>query len=282
MMLIIQIAAVLIIAYSVLGWSLFFLQPSFLYRPVRGVIYTPEEIDLEYENITFETPDGVRLNGWFIPSPNAKYTILFCHGNGGNIMHRLDSINIFYELGLNCFIFDYRGYGNSTGKPSEEGTYTDARAAYDWLIKDKKIRPENIIVFGRSLGGSIGANLAANAEVGGLVVESSFTSFVDIGKKFYPYMPVKWFARFKYETINYIREVNYPVMVIHSRNDELIPFELGQEIFEAANEPKKFVEIYGGHNDGFLLSNDIYIKGWQDWLKLLEQYEDTSEQQSAG
>jgi len=271
MLIFIQIIVVLVAVYSVLGWSLYFMQPALLYKPVRQVLYTPEELDLDYEEVEFITSDGLALSAWFIPAQNAKTTVLFCHGNGGNIMHRLDTINILYELGLNCFIFDYRGYGNSQGTPTEQGTYLDAQAAYHWLTNDKKISPDNIIIFGRSLGGAIAANLAASVRSKALVVESTFTSYVDIGKKFYPYMPVRWFARFGYQTVDSLKKVNCLVMVVHSSTDDLVPFEFGRELYRVANEPKKFVEIYGSHNDGFLVSSEIYKKAWREWLKMLSE-----------
>jgi len=227
-----------------------------------------------------KVPDVVLKTG-MLSTRNSEFTVLFCHGNGGNMCHRLDSINIFYNLGLNCFIFDYRGYGNSQGKTSEEGTYLDVGAAYKWLTEEKGISPEKIIVFGRSLGGSIAAELARKVEVRALVVESAFTSYVDIGKKFYPYMPVRWFARFDYKTIDYIKGVRCPVMIIHSRNDEIIPFEFGLELYEAANEPKEFIEIFGSHNDGFLVAGEIYKKAWIRWLKSLKEYEGETARQQA-
>jgi fermentation-respiration switch protein FrsA (DUF1100 family) len=265
------IAAVLFIAYWGVGVILFFMQPKFLYKPLPEVTYTPGELGLEFEEVTFRTDDGVKLTGWYVPADESKPTILFCHGNGGNMMHRLDSINIFNNLGLNCFIFDYRGYGQSRGRPTEEGTYVDAAASYRYLTEDKMIEPQDIIIFGRSLGGSIAAQLATNVNAQSLVIESSFTSYVDIGERFYPYMPVRWFAAFGYETAEYIRDVDCPVMIIHSRNDEIIPFELGLELYEIANEPKRIVEINGSHNDGFLISGEIYKKAWTNWLKVLEQ-----------
>jgi len=264
--------AVVFIAYSVLGWTLYFMQPTFLYGPVREVSYTPDGLGLDFEKVTFKSGDGLLLNGWYIPAEKSEFTVLFCHGNGGNIMHRLDSINIFYSLGLNCFIFDYRGYGSSEGKPSEEGTYLDVMAAYKWLTEVKKIPPNDIIVFGRSLGGSIAAQLASKVKVRALIIESAFTSYVDIGRKFYPYMPVRWFARFSYRTVDYVKDVHCPVMIIHSRNDEIIPFEFGLELYRIANEPKEFVEIFGSHNDGFLASSEIYKKAWTKWLKFLKEY----------
>ena len=270
-----SVILVIVIAYSILAWTLYFMQPKFLYSPVRAVPYTPGDIDLSYDKVVFRTDDNHKLTGWFIPADNAELTVLFFHGNGGNMTHRLDTINILNELGLNCFIFDYRGYGGSEGRPSEQGTYSDAQAAYDWLTKQKHTLPENIILFGRSLGGSIAAQLAGSVRVKGLIVESSFTSYVDMGKKFYPYMPVRWFAAFSYRTIDYVKKINCPIMIIHSRNDEIIPFEFGLRLYDAAHEPKEFVEIFGTHNDGFLYSGQAYRKGWSTWLDFLKTYEET-------
>jgi len=269
----IRVVGVLLIAYWGYGLILYFMQPKFIYGPVRDIPYTPDELGLDFESIVFKTADALQLAGWYIPADDAEFTLLFCHGNGGNIMHRLDSINFFHDLGLNCFIFDYRGYGNSEGKPTEPGTYLDAQAAYKWLTEEKKVPRKEIIMFGRSLGGTIAAQLASKAEARGLIIESAFTSYVDIGRKFYPYMPVRWFARFSYRTTDYIKKVKIPVMIIHSRNDEVVPFEFGLELYEAANEPKELVEIFGSHNDGFLVSGEIYKKAWTKWLKFLREYE---------
>lgn len=281
LILFIEIIVVLFVAYSVLGWTLYFMQATFLYRPVRDVTYTPEELGLDFEKVTYKSEDGLHISGWYIPSEGSKLTVLFCHGNGGNMMHRLDSINIFNNMGLNCFIFDYRGYGNSEGTPSEEGTYMDAMGAYKWLTMEKKVPPDDIIIFGRSLGASVAAHLASRVDARTLIIESAFTSYVDIGRKFYPYMPVRWFARFSYETIEYIKKVHCPLMIIHSRNDDLVPFEFALELHEAANEPKELVEIFGSHNDGFLISGEIYKKAWIKWLKFLEEYENQSVSQQA-
>jgi fermentation-respiration switch protein FrsA (DUF1100 family) len=194
---------------------------------------------------------------------------------------RLDSINFFYDIGLNCFIFDYRGYGNSQGKPTEEGTYLDAAAAYKWLTEEKRIPPADIIIFGRSLGGCIAAQLASKVQPGALAIESTFTSYVDMGRKLYPYLPVRWFAAYSYRTIDYIKEIRCPVMIIHSRNDEVVPFEFALELHEAANKPKQFVEIIGSHNDGFIVSCEIYQNAWTTWLKSLQEYLSQTDRQHA-
>lgn len=268
----IYLCVVLFIVYWGWGVVLYIMQPKFLYGPVREVLYTPGQLGLDFEDVAFKSADGLKLSGWYIPANDSKFTVLFCHGNGGNMAHRLDSINSFHDLGLNCFIFDYRGYGHSQGKPSEEGTYLDAEAAYKWLTEEKKTPAENILIFGRSLGGSVATKLASRVKAGALIIESTFTSYADIGKKFYPYMPVRWFARFSYRTIDFIKDVHCPVMLVYSRNDEVVPFEFGLELYEAANEPKEFVEIFGSHNDGFLVSGEIYKEAWAKWLKFLKEY----------
>ncbi len=261
-----KIFLIITIAYSVVGWSLYFLQTRFLYSPVREITYTPTDIKLAFEKIALKTDDGLKIAAWYVPANNARYTVLFCHGNAGNMTHRLDSINILNELGLNCLIFDYRGYGDSQGKPTEQGTYLDAAAAWQWLTNRKMISPDRIIIFGRSLGGSVAANLATKVNTAAMVLESAFASYEDIGKKFYPYMPVRLFAKFHYNTLDYVSRLHCPILFIHSRNDEIVPFEFSLRLYEAANEPKKFVEVNGSHNDGFLFSGKIYTQAWKDWL----------------
>jgi fermentation-respiration switch protein FrsA (DUF1100 family) len=261
----------IIVAYSVLGMILFFMQPMFVYSPTKWAPYTPADIGLAYDKVTLRTSDRLLLSGWYIPAHNAEVTILFCHGKGGSISYYMDTINLLNELGFNVFIFDYRGFGNSEGKTTEQGTYLDARAAYEWLVHDKGLQPGDIIIFGRSLGGSIAAQLASNVAAKGLIIESSFTSFVDLGVKCYPYMPVRLFARFSYNTGEYLKKVKYPVLIVHSRDDEIVPFEFGLRLYEGfANEPRDFLEIYGCHNDGFLHSSEIYREGLINWAESLD------------
>jgi pimeloyl-ACP methyl ester carboxylesterase len=266
MSLLLYSAAVLVLIYAVAGLTLLFMQPRLLYRPTREISLTPADIGLDFEEVSFQSKDGVMLSGWYVPVQDAKFTVLFCHGNAGNIMHGLDNLRLFHELRLSCFIFDYRGYGRSTGKPRESGTYRDARAACEWLVREKHVSVEQIILFGHSLGASIAAHLAGRVQVRGLVVEGAFTSYPDMGARFYPYMPVRIFAFFRYNTRAHIRRVHCPVMVMHSKHDELVPFEFGVRLYEAANEPKRFVETVGSHNDSLVASGETYREAWRKWL----------------
>ena len=174
--------------------------------------------------------------------------------------------SISISMGLGFFIFDYRGYGDSKGKITEAGTYLDAGAAYKWLCKERQIPEHRIVIFGRSLGASVAANLAGKVNCGGVVLENAFTSYAAMGQKMYPYMPVKWFAKFKYDTKEYLESVSCPILFFHSRDDEVVPYEFGRELFESVECDKRFVDIFGRHNNSFLMSLDIYKKGWVDFL----------------
>jgi hypothetical protein len=247
------------------------MQSRLLYRPTREVSLTPAKLRLAYDSVTFQSSDGVRLTGWFVPAKDAPFTVLLCHGNGGSIMHLVDSVDLYHELGLSCLVFDYRGYGHSAGRPTEAGTYLDAQAAYDWLIREKGVPARQVILHGRSLGGSIAAHLARRVPAAGLVLESAFTSCGDVAARLYPYLPVRRFTRFlfRYDTLACVREIRCPVLVIHSRKDELVPFDMAVRLFDAANEPKRLVEISGSHNEGFLRSAEVYKEAWLQWLEVV-------------
>lgn len=245
---------------------LFFNQSKMVYLPQRDLTASPAAVGLRYEEVSFRAKDGVMLHGWFIPSDAARGVLLFCHGNAGNISHRLDSLRIFHRLGLSVFIFDYRGYGRSEGEPTEEGTYRDAEGAWDHLTLERGVPPQAIVIFGRSLGGSIAARSAMNHPAGALILESAFSSFKEAAEDVYPWLPVRLLARYDYDTAAFIARIRCPVLVIHSREDELIPFRHGERLFSAAKEPKAFLEIIGGHNDGFLRSGRAYEEGLNAFL----------------
>jgi fermentation-respiration switch protein FrsA (DUF1100 family) len=225
---------------------------SRVYRPTRRLEATGGELGRPFEDVFFKTSDGVELNGWFYAattnSPRARLAILNCHGNGGNISHRLGLYRALLELGANVFSFDYRGYGASQGKPCEEGTYLDAQAAYHWLRK-KGFAGRHSIVYGESLGGGIASELCLREETGGLILQSTFTSIPDLGVELYPWLPVRLLSTIKYDTRSKLPRLKIPVLVMHSPEDGLIGFRHSQENFSAANEPKFFCELRGRHSD---------------------------------
>jgi len=253
-----NVIILIVLVYILITVFLFLFQSRLVFFPQKEIIMTPEIAALPYEDIYFLTEDGIKLNGWFIPSDSVRGVILFCHGNAGNISHRLETIRLFNDLNLSVFIFDYRGYGRSEGRPGENGTYMDADAAWIYLTENRNIDPQNIVVFGRSLGGVVAVNLASERPVGGLIVESSFTSINDLGSETYPFLPVRLLSRFEYNALEKIKKVRCPKLIIHSRDDEMISFKHGQRIFEAAREPKEFFEISGTHNEGFLSVSGEY------------------------
>ena len=198
---IIRLIVFALFSFGIITAVVYFFQDRLLYFPSSEMAVTPDAVGLEFEEVHFRAADNTALHGWYVPAHDARATLLFCHGNGGNISHRLDSILIFHRLGLNVFIFDYRGYGLSRGRPSEQGMELDALAAWQWLIGEKQADPATLIIFGRSLGGAVAAGLACTRAAAGLILESSFTSYVDIGRDHYPWLPVRLIAKYRYATI---------------------------------------------------------------------------------
>ena len=246
---------------------LFVFQEKMVFFPGSRIGDTPGTIGLHYEDVYLVTDDNIKIHGWYVPHPDAKATLLFFHGNAGNVSHRLESISIFHDIGLSVFIIDYRGYGISGGRPSEQGTYLDAMAAWDYLVDERRLRPEEIIVFGRSLGGAVAAWLAAKVTPAAVILESTFTSIKDLGKHYYPYLPVSRIARILYPVDEYISSFDCPVLIIHSHQDEVVPVRFGQRLFEHARDPKMFLSISGDHNNGFLLRKDVYVSGIKQFFQ---------------
>jgi len=257
---------ILAVAYAGLCLLMYLLQERFVYFPTRPLHATPADIGLEYEEVSLSAADGTALHGWFVPGRRHSPTLLFFHGNAGNISHRLESLAIFHRLGLNTLVFDYRGYGRSAGSPSEEGTYRDAEAAWRHLTETRRIPPERVVLFGRSLGGAVAAWLAPRAGAGALILESTFTSIPELGAKLYPFLPVRLLARLRYDTLARLPHAGCPVLIVHSRDDEIVPFEHARRLLEAAPEPKRLLELRGGHNDGFLVSGERYVEGLAAFL----------------
>lgn len=263
------ILIVLILAYLAICLLLYFRQDRFIFfpdMPGRQLVASPQAVNLDYEDVTVATRDGERIHSWFIPAENAGITLLFCHGNAGNISHRLESIALFNSLGLNVLIFDYRGYGQSTGHVSEPGFYHDVYAIWQELTVRRGIAAENIVVFGRSLGAAIASQLATRVKPGGVILESAFSSVPDMGAKLYPFLPVRLLARFRLNNLDHVQASQAPLLVVHSRDDEIIPFTQGERVFASAHEPKTFLPIRGDHNGGFLYSGRFYLEGVEAFL----------------
>lgn len=275
-----SILRIVLAVYVGLCLLLFFRQSSYVYYPDRQVGLTPAYLKIPFEDVRIETADGETLAGWYVDAANESsdpdkeaLTVLLCHGNGGDIGDRLMSVQAFRDLGLNVLLFDYRGYGDSTGQPSEEGTYADGLAAWEHLTIERGARPDRIVVFGRSLGAAVGTWLAQQVEPAVLVLESAFTSAPDMAGRMFPYLPVRLLCRFRYDTIARIGNVGCPVLVIHSVADEMVPFEHGKRLFDAAKEPKAMIETRGGHNDGGVEADAVFLQAFQSFLSEHSDYE---------
>jgi fermentation-respiration switch protein FrsA (DUF1100 family) len=261
-----RVVIVIGIVCGVLVALAYLLQSRFVYFPSRSLVADPSDLGLPFETINLETADRIQLSGWFVPHDKARGVILFCHGNAGNISYRLESIQVFHRLGLEVFIFDYRGYGQSQGRPTERGTYEDVRAAWMYLTQERNLLPDRIILFGRSIGGAIASNLACEHMPGAVILESTFTSMPDLAADIYRLPLVRHFTRFNYNTAEYIQEVDCPILIIHSRDDDIVPFSHGRRLFEIAPEPKRFLEITGTHNEGFITAGEYYESRIDDFL----------------
>lgn len=241
----------LVVAYLAITTLLFFVQARLVYYPQIGreSNATPAQAGLAYEALKIVAADKTALDAWFVPAPEPRGVLLFLHGNAGSIAHRIDYLALFSGLGLSTLIFDYRGYGKSEGTPSERGTYRDAEAAWRYLIDERGIPPGEVVLFGESLGGAVASWLAAHKGPAGLIIVSAFTSVPNLAAQLYPWLPVRLISRFRYNTLASLTLATCPVLVAHSTDDEIVPFEHGRQLYEAARPPKQFLEMCGGHND---------------------------------
>ena len=270
MKIILSLVTALVGCYIIIIVLLYIFQERLVYFPTSEMVATPASRGLEYEDVTFETSDEYQLHGWYVPASNATFTLLFFHGNAGNISHRLESIEQFNSMGLNVFIFDYRGYGKSTGSPSEEGTYQDGIAAWEYLKEVKGSTAETTIVFGRSLGGPIASWLALNRQPAGLIIESTFTSLPELGAEIYPLIPVRLLSRIQYPTKEYVSQIEVPILIGHSMKDSMIPFHHGRNLYNAAREPRYWLEMMGDHNVGYLETGEAYITEISRFISYIE------------
>lgn len=246
------------------------LEHMFLYFPDREIVMTPATMRLPFEDIFFTAEDGTNLHGWYLPGETGQPVVVFCHGNAGNISHRVDNLRLLRELGFSVFIFDYRGYGQSAGKASEEGTYSDMRGAIDWLRK-KGWETEQMLYFGRSVGAGVALQLALELPPAGLVLESPFTSIKAMGQHHYPllWLLAGWLLEARYDNLSKIGQLQVPVLIFHGDRDQIVPQAMGRKLFSQAPQPKRFYSIpKAGHNDSY---DRIGTEYWQQWREFLRQ-----------
>lgn len=258
----------LAIAYGAVLVLVFLFQSHLVFFPGTGreAVVTPQSYGMRFESVPIRTADGETLDAWWVPAENARGVVLFFHGNAGNISHRIDYLQMFHRLRYSTLIVDYRGYGKSTGTPSEAGTYRDAEAAWGYLLTVREARPQDIVIAGESLGAAVATWLAVQTTPRAVVLLSTFTSVNDLGAQVYWFLPVRLLSRIGYDNLANLKRIRAPVFVAHSRDDDIVPYTHGRKLFDAAAEPKAFLEMRGGHNDGFIFTQPEWVAALGDFL----------------
>lgn len=250
----------LALAYAVLCLFVFLLQRRLVYFPGPAPSSTPADAGLDFEDVRFGAEDGVALHGWLLrprDGQDVRGCLLVSHGNAGSIEHRIALARDLTGMGLAVFLYDYRGYGASEGEPSEAGLYRDVQAAYEAVLA-RGFSPERVVLFGESLGGGPTIELARRRPVAGVIVESTFASLPSVGARFYPWLPVRLLARDRFANVDKVASIGAPLLVIHSPDDDVVPFEQARTLFEAAREPKRLLRTAGGHNDGGFRQSELW------------------------
>jgi len=219
------------------------------------------QFHLPLEDVQFQADDGVSLHGWFVPAPDPVAVMLWCHGNAGNIIHRLENIAELHRRGISVFIFDYRGYGKSQGRPSEAGLSRDALAAYEVVTQRYGVKPERLILFGRSLGAAVATELATTRSAAGLILETPFPSVQAMVRAHYGVLPLHLLLEARYDLVSRLPDVRVPILVIHGDSDRIVPLALARQVYEAAPSPKAFYLIHGAdHNDTYVVGGEPYFQ----------------------
>jgi len=253
---------------------------SLIYHPEKYPVglWDTSNMPLPVQDVWFKAEDGVKLHGWYIPSEEAVATLLFFHGNAGNITHRLENIFFLHHLKLNVFIFDYRGFGRSEGDPDEEGIQLDSQAAYDMVLTQPGVSLSSLFVFGRSLGGAFAAYTASKNPAAGLILESTFTNAVDMADKLMPIIP-SWYISAELNTLRHVENLKIPKLFIHGTSDAIIPFTLGRELYKAAPQPKEFYSIVGaGHNNTWSVGGKEYFDTIKEFVTRVQEKQKTAKQ----
>ena len=248
------------------------MEEKIIFQPDARIHQTPGSVGLAFDDVYFATDDGVRLNGWFVPRVRATSTFLWFHGNAGNISHRVENIKLLHgQVNVNIFIFDYRGYGRSEGAASEEGTYRDGVAAIALLRRSYGVDPGRLIIFGRSLGAAVAAEMATRVQSLAVILETPFTSVRDVARDKLPFLPIGPLLKTRYDVVEKIRKLSSPLLVLHGDRDEVVPFSHGKRVFDAAPQPKWFYTIAGaGHNDTYRVGGDSYFAALRQHIERAE------------
>jgi len=241
--------------------------------PERTLVAPPPSLGLPIQRVEITTEDAVKLVAWVIPAePRSSLWLLVCHGNAGNLSEFDRPLHYagLRQLGLNLLAFDYRGYGESGGAPSEAGLYRDADAAYRFLTNERGVPASRIVIFGHSLGSAVAVDLASRVPSVGLILEGAFTSATDRGQELYPYIPVRWIAASRFSSVDKISRITVPKLFLHAERDEVIPLAHGRRLYQAAQPPKTFVELRGGHGDAFDVDSARYFGSIASFLLTLQ------------
>ena len=250
-----------LISYLLILLFMYIFQRTFMYHPnVKNTDSTP--IQFDYKEVYVNSENDIKLKSWFVYKNPKKKTILFFHGNAGELGARVYKLNKFHDLDLNFLIISWRGFSGNNGKPTEQGLYEDAKNAVAWL-KDKGIDKKDIILYGESLGTGIAIELASKNQYSGIILESPYTSMTDMGKRFYPFLPINILQKDKYSSLKKINMIKSPILVLHGKADTLVPFYMGKKIYDAANEPKYY---YFPNSDNHMMAYN------QNMLKILSNF----------
>ena len=255
---VLNVLLILAVTYALIVGLMYSFQERLLFLPSSTLRATPADRGLDYEDVTIPTDDDEQLHAWWIPAADARGTFIISHGNAGNISGRVDVARLLHDLGLNVLLYDYRGYGQSTGQASEDGLYRDIEAVWRYATDTRGLAPERLVLFGRSLGGAPSTYLATRETPAALVLDSAFTSVPDVAAHHYPFLPVRQLASLSFDNEARLPDVTAPVIILHSPDDEVIPYSHGERLYEVAHEPKAFLELEGGHNEAFFWSEHSY------------------------